>query len=278
MSYKEARDCFVSAIKDEKKGKKHKGLLITQPDDKKAEEYLAKAKMNLELCYFYKEKGFEYKFEPIEDSIIIKDLEEKGYEVHYLVQDNDVVFSPDEDRDDNLFLVNYHRDFDVRNDKIISENDLKNWYRQEFDDYKESWDDENEVGKFPLEEKYHIFLLSCLVHSGVWLSLQYSFICDTGGWDTSHVGAVLVSKEEWPEEEKAVEAAEGLVKTWNQYLSGDVYGIITEIYDKEKKQIDYDSCWGYYGYKEALAELKREVEENDSDREKQNESSSERHC
>ena len=57
----ELKNCFVSAIKDEKKGKKHKGLLITMPDNKKAEEYVAKAKMNLELCYFYKEKGFDYK-------------------------------------------------------------------------------------------------------------------------------------------------------------------------------------------------------------------------
>jgi hypothetical protein len=61
MIPEKVRDCFVSAIKDEKKGKKHKGLLITRPDDKKAEEYIAKAKVNLELCDFYKEKGFDYK-------------------------------------------------------------------------------------------------------------------------------------------------------------------------------------------------------------------------
>lgn len=39
MNLKEVRDCFVSAIKDEKKDKKHKGLLIVLPDDKKAKEY-----------------------------------------------------------------------------------------------------------------------------------------------------------------------------------------------------------------------------------------------
>ena len=61
MTAKEVRDCFVNAINDEKKGKKHKGLLIISPDDKKAREYLAKAKTNLELCDFYKEKGFDYK-------------------------------------------------------------------------------------------------------------------------------------------------------------------------------------------------------------------------
>jgi uncharacterized protein (UPF0332 family) len=57
----EVRACFVNAIKDEKKGKKHKGLLVAKPDDKQAKEYLQKAKVNLELCNFYNEKGFDYK-------------------------------------------------------------------------------------------------------------------------------------------------------------------------------------------------------------------------
>ena len=43
------RDCFVNAKKAEEKGKKHKGLLIIKPDEKKAKEYLSKAKMNLEF-------------------------------------------------------------------------------------------------------------------------------------------------------------------------------------------------------------------------------------
>lgn len=57
----EVKNCFVSAINDEKKGKKHKGLLIIQQDNKIAENYLKKAKLNLELCDIYKEKGFDYK-------------------------------------------------------------------------------------------------------------------------------------------------------------------------------------------------------------------------
>ena len=61
MNVEGVRDCFDSAIKDERKGRKHKGLLIISPDEKKANEYLAKAKANLELCDVYKEKGFDYK-------------------------------------------------------------------------------------------------------------------------------------------------------------------------------------------------------------------------
>ena len=58
---KEVRDCFVNALKDEKKGQKHKGLLVIRPDDKIAKEYIAKAKINLQLCDLYKEQGFDYK-------------------------------------------------------------------------------------------------------------------------------------------------------------------------------------------------------------------------
>ena len=61
MKPEEARECFKSAIKDEKKGKKHKGLLIIPYNNKKAEEYITKAKMNLELCNFFKENEFDYK-------------------------------------------------------------------------------------------------------------------------------------------------------------------------------------------------------------------------
>ena len=61
MKLNEVKDCFASAIKDEKKGRKHKGLLVVPTDGQKAREYLAKARANLELCDFYRGKGFDYK-------------------------------------------------------------------------------------------------------------------------------------------------------------------------------------------------------------------------
>lgn len=57
----EVKDCFATALKDESKGRKHKGLLLTKPNKKEAEGYIVKAKKNLELCKFYQEKGFDYK-------------------------------------------------------------------------------------------------------------------------------------------------------------------------------------------------------------------------
>ena len=53
-------DCFSSAKKEEEKGKKHKGLLVVGKDDQKAEEYIKKAKKNLEICEIYKKERLDY--------------------------------------------------------------------------------------------------------------------------------------------------------------------------------------------------------------------------
>ncbi len=54
-------ECFSSARNDEEKGKKHKGLLFVGRDDKKAEEYVQKAKTNLGTCDLYKKQRWDYK-------------------------------------------------------------------------------------------------------------------------------------------------------------------------------------------------------------------------
>ncbi len=54
-------DCFSNAKVDEGKGKKHKGLLFIGKDDRKAEEYIQKAKTNLEICDIYKKRRLDYK-------------------------------------------------------------------------------------------------------------------------------------------------------------------------------------------------------------------------
>lgn len=55
------KDCFSNARKEDKSGKKHKGLLIVERDDRKAQIYIQKAKQNLEICELYKEKRLDYK-------------------------------------------------------------------------------------------------------------------------------------------------------------------------------------------------------------------------
>lgn len=55
------QDCFFGALRDEEKGRKHKGLLLVGKDNKKAEEYIEKAKTNLRTCELYKNNGLDYK-------------------------------------------------------------------------------------------------------------------------------------------------------------------------------------------------------------------------
>src|SRR3989338_112615 len=54
-------ECFSLAKKEEEKGKKHKGLVFVKQDNKKAEEYIKKAKVNLQLCDLYKKQRLDYK-------------------------------------------------------------------------------------------------------------------------------------------------------------------------------------------------------------------------
>lgn len=61
MIQEKVHECFATAEKDEQKGRKHKGLLLVKPDREEAKGFVLKAKKNLELCQFYKEKGFDYK-------------------------------------------------------------------------------------------------------------------------------------------------------------------------------------------------------------------------
>jgi hypothetical protein len=188
---------------------------------------------------FLSDDGFEFHSEPIEDTLTLKETKD-GFEAKYLVQDE--CYDTDDRADEGLFHVNYHRDYWVENKKIITEDDLKEWYQ---------------TGKCSQQKEYHIFPLKSLIHSGVWLSLGTGgFECDTGGWDTSHVGAVLVSKKEWKTKAKAEKAAESFVDEANKLNSGDVYCCVREMFNKDKEPVDYDVCGGFIGFDYAKKSLK----------------------
>jgi len=210
------------------------------------------------ITRYENEDGFEFTFEPAEDSLTIIKTKE-GFEARYLVHDDELTRGPDENGDNGLFLVHYHKDFEIRRDKIITQNDAKNWYRRTFEDYAYEDESGKEVipSNIPQAVDYFIYPVTAYIHSGVALYLgNTTHPFDSQGWDTSHVGLVLASKKEFKDEDEAEKAAKGLIKTWNCYLSGDIWGCVRETYDKKKEQVDQESCWGYYGYEYALEELK----------------------
>ncbi len=116
---------------------------------------------------------------------------------------------------------------------------------------------------------HHIFDLEAYIHSGVVLALSREGNFPDRQWDVSQLGYVFVSKKEWKTREKAREAALGLIETWNQYLSGDVWGYI--ITDDEGN--DVESCWGFYGEDAAREEgesmLAACIKHAEAEREKQ---------
>lgn len=108
------------------------------------------------------------------------------------------------------------------------------------------------VGAGEHDGEYFRFPLYMCQHSGTALSLT-PLSCP---WDSGQVGFVLVNRRDWRnDEDKARESAESYVETWNQYLSGDVYGF--EIEDSDGNKID--SCWGLYGLDYAISEAKDNV-------------------
>jgi hypothetical protein len=95
-------------------------------------------------------------------------------------------------------------------------------------------------------------------HSGITMSTS-PFSCR---WDSGCVGFIYVTKEQVRKEygvkritkdivDKVTKVLQGEVKTYDQYLTGDVYGYRiskVEVCDKgcEHKE-EVHSCWGYYG-------------------------------
>ena len=84
---------------------------------------------------------------------------------------------------------------------------------------------------------YHAFPVFAYIHSGVSLSLGKSEYPFTDPWDVSFKGFALIRQA------KGQKMAEGLIESWNAYLSGNVYGY--QVVDAMGEEMD--SCWGFYG-------------------------------
>ena len=98
-------------------------------------------------------------------------------------------------------------------------------------------------------------------HSGIALSTEpFNDRLDSG-----QLGIIYCTKEKakkeifCPDEKELIKTVEDILKselkTYNQYIEGEVYG-----YMIEKDGEDMDSCWGYYGEDVCLEEAKRTVD------------------
>ena len=113
-------------------------------------------------------------------------------------------------------------------------------------------------------------------HSGLTISTSDEMFraFDAEGWDWGKVGFIYVSMAKVREEyggrgnressmkptkagiDKAAKVLRAEVETYDQYLRLDVYGYVL----KNGAGEVLDSCWGFYGFEECLAEAKASAE------------------
>lgn len=104
-------------------------------------------------------------------------------------------------------------------------------------------------------EKYFIILpLYLFDHSGITMSTSSARFraCDSAGWDWGHVGFIYCAKEraiaECTTVEKATACMVGEVKTYAQYLEGDIWHFVMEYLDPITGDWEHtDSCGGFFG-------------------------------
>lgn len=164
----------------------------------------------------------------------------KGYRIE-IIQDHDPM-SPDENMDTEMFIVYDHRSFTVS--------------RKGFDPAS-IWETCFEpTGKKLVFKGYHVFKLFALIHTGttLYLSKEEAARYDPTGFDISMKGFVMIKRQKGSyNRNQAFKYAEALVKEWNYFLSGDVYG-----YDIPEIK---ESCWGYYGeHTYALKEARKTID------------------
>ena len=169
--------------------------------------------------------------------------------------------SPESPREwDNMgTMICFHRRYNLgdKND-IINSSDFNSWSEQR------EWIEKNIKPAVLLP----LYLYD---HGGITISTS-PFSCP---WDSGQIGWIFVSKDKVREEyqvkritkdiiEKATKVLEGEVETYDQFLTGDVYGYRVSkvnVCDKghEHKE-ELSSCWGFYGEEWAIKEGKQVME------------------
>lgn len=164
-----------------------------------------------------------------------EELKYKGYTIK-VIQDSDPMNPRD---DDNLgVMCCYHRNYqlgDTKHDHPSPEA-LKEFLKANAD----------KIVQLPL------YLYD---HSGITMNTTGYSHCDSQGWDWGQVGVIYITYEKIRKEygwkaltkkrlAKIASYLQGEVETYDQFLTGDVYGY--QVVDSKGE--DADSCWGYFGH------------------------------
>jgi len=115
-----------------------------------------------------------------------------------------------------------------------------------FSVHREGYRSPEEARETATAEGKLLFPVSAYIHSGIALYLGTHKTCP---WDSGFIGYIVVDPNAFSG--RALDqqrAAEGLVETWNQYCSGDVYFVRAE----HAASGEEEACGGIYGLEAAL--------------------------
>jgi hypothetical protein len=159
--------------------------------------------------------------------------------------------NPRQDFDNATTIVAFHRRYNL--------GDKDHGYK--FQDFN-GWDElETQIIR---DHKPTIILpLYMYDHSGITISTS-PFSCP---WDSGKIGFCFITPKQIREcyqvkritkaiREKAEKLIQGEVETYDQYISGQIYGYVT----KDANGNELDSCWGYYGIDSVREEAKNIIE------------------
>jgi hypothetical protein len=143
---------------------------------------------------------------------------------------------------DNLgTMVCFHNRYDLGDKHNYNSNDYNGW-------------DEMEKDIIKRENVGVILPLYLYDHSGITMNTT-GFSCN---WDSGRVGFIFISKQKMFQEyggkivtQKLKDRVEGYLKgeveTYDQYLTGDVYGYKVFKVENGEEEEELNSCWGFYG-------------------------------
>lgn len=134
-------------------------------------------------------------------------------------------------------MICYHRRYILGDEHSYDKDDYNNW---------------DELRKQLIKDFRNDIILPLYLynHSGITMSTS-PFSCR---WDSGQVGFIILDRAQLLKthgtkritkelKEKLFTYLKGEVETYDQYLTGDVYGYVIEDEDGE----EVESCWGYYG-------------------------------
>ena len=165
----------------------------------------------------------------------IEKYEYKGYTISIHIDEPPQ--NPRTEWDNFGKMVCFHRVYDLGDKHNLNKDQFSSW---------------NELKEYLIKEEKAAVILPLYLydHSGITMNTT-PFSCP---WDSGQVGFIYATREEIQEEynitnitqkihKKVADLLTSEVKTYDQYLTGEVYGY--EITDSEEEFID--SCWGFFG-------------------------------